>query len=239
MRFWSAVYILCAGTGLNFFKGSKLTNQVVLKKSQRGLYSPKDGCINFAIPNERYLRKVNQNLPKVIPPGIIPHSLNTLKGKKNYVLMADGKGVARGFRGKHEGDVNLWGHEGPPSLGQMDDKLSSHIEYIEQMRNSEDISYDQRHSELLQLMKLITLEIQSVRNQQLEEKRRLHSMEKGFQSNMNKYKRGIIAKKVYLYRSQIWVMKALHVNRDICKLLASYAENLHLYTEESHIKLCE
>ena len=50
--------------------------------------------VNFAVPNERYLRNIDNVMGKIIPPGKIEDSFNLLKGKKNVILMADLKRVS-------------------------------------------------------------------------------------------------------------------------------------------------
>ena len=96
--FWSIVYRLCKGVGLKFFSGEKNWGQVFWKETEKSKYSPDKSKINFAVPNEKTLRDMNHNLPKIIPPGKIRCALNLLKGKKDIVLMADGKMVTKGLQ---------------------------------------------------------------------------------------------------------------------------------------------
>ena len=47
-------------------------------------------------------------------------SLRILQDHPDVVLMADCKRLSKGLKGEGLGDIDLWSHEGPPTLG---DKL--------------------------------------------------------------------------------------------------------------------
>ena len=59
-KFWLVVYRLLKGKGLCFFSGPKNYGQVVSKKTKKGRYNPHDAEINFAVPDEHYLRHQDQ-----------------------------------------------------------------------------------------------------------------------------------------------------------------------------------
>ena len=61
-RFWLVVYRLLKGKGLCFFSGPKNYGQVVSKDTTRGKYDPKKSEINFAVPDEWYLRSQDKIL---------------------------------------------------------------------------------------------------------------------------------------------------------------------------------
>ena len=98
------------------FASDKHFGQVNSGKSKQSKYSPKDGSYNFAVPDERILRKSKANIPKDIPCGVIDEAVNLLVPKKEYILSLDGKQVGQGLKDNGIGDVDLWGFEGPPSL---------------------------------------------------------------------------------------------------------------------------
>ena len=50
---------------------------------------PKESNINFAVPNERYLRLNDEVMGRIIQPGQIEESFKLLENKKNVILMAD------------------------------------------------------------------------------------------------------------------------------------------------------
>ena len=110
------MYRLLKGKGIRFFSGPKNWGQVVSKDAQLGNYDPKCSEINFAVPDERYLRTLDTKYGKVIPPGIIDDSYKLLSNHPDVVIMADCKRVVKGLRSDRLGDVDLWGHEAKPTL---------------------------------------------------------------------------------------------------------------------------
>ena len=52
---------------------------------------------------------------------------------KQFVLEYDAKRIATGLGDNKIGDVNLWGHEGPPSLQECEDNLKHELLVIEKL----------------------------------------------------------------------------------------------------------
>ena len=129
-KFWLVVYRLLKGKGLRFFSGPKNYGQVISKETTKGKYDPKKSEINFAVPDERYLRTQDRVLGRLIPPGIIKDSMKIIKNHKDIVLMADCKRLAKGLRSDRMGDVDLWGHEKPPILQQKLNKFRDECNHI-------------------------------------------------------------------------------------------------------------
>ena len=119
-KFWLIVYQLLKGKGIRFFSGPKNWKQVVSKEAKLGQYDPKSVEINFAVPDKRYLRCQDRRFGKLIQLGIMKDSLRILQDHPDVVLMADCKRLSKGLKGECLGDIDLWSHEGPPTLG---DKL--------------------------------------------------------------------------------------------------------------------
>ena len=90
-QFWLVVYRLLKGKGLRFLSGPKNWGQVVSKEAPKGKYNPKKSEVNFAVPDERYLRSMDRVLGRIIDPGIIDDSMKMIEGHKDIVLMADCK----------------------------------------------------------------------------------------------------------------------------------------------------
>ena len=80
-KFWCVVYRLLKGKAIHFFSGSKNWGHMISKISGRGRLDPKKSNVNFAVPNERYLRNIDNVMERIIPPGKIKDSFNLLKGK--------------------------------------------------------------------------------------------------------------------------------------------------------------
>ena len=101
---------------LRLFSSDKHFGQVNSGECKKSKYPPSQGNYNFAVPDERTLRKSKTEIPKDVPCGIIEESLLLLDANKEYILSLDGKQAGQGLREDGVGDVNLWGFEGPPSL---------------------------------------------------------------------------------------------------------------------------
>ena len=114
--FWEIALSIGGPRLLRLFASDKHFGQVKSGKSKQSKYSPKDGSYNFAVPDERILRKSKTNIPKDILCGIIDEAVNLLVPEKEYILSLDGKQVGQGLKDNGIGDVDLWDFEGPPSL---------------------------------------------------------------------------------------------------------------------------
>ena len=107
-KFCLVVYHLLKGKGLQFFSGPQNYGQVISKETTKGKYDPKKSEINFAVPDEHYLRTQDRVLGRLIPPGIIEDSMKIIENHKDIVLMADCKRLAKSLRSDSMGDIDLW-----------------------------------------------------------------------------------------------------------------------------------
>ena len=114
----------------NFLQEKKNLEQVVSNECGKSRYTPDKSKINFAVPSESVLRYINRRLPKVILPGKIQQSLDSLSNQKDVVLMADGKLVTKVLKENFCGDINLFGHEIEPNINELENKIQRHLEYI-------------------------------------------------------------------------------------------------------------
>ena len=128
--FWESVLSVGGPRTLRLFSSDKHFGQVNSGQSTKSKYEPSKGHFNFAVPDEKTLRKSKTGLPKVIKCGIIDEALNLVDKKKQFVLSMDGKQLIPGLINKSEGDVNLWGYEGPPTLIENLDCLSREEDII-------------------------------------------------------------------------------------------------------------
>ena len=164
-KFWLVVYRLLKGKGLRFFSGPKNYGQVISKKTKKGRYNPHDAEINFAVPDERYLCRQDQRLGRIIQPGLINESMELIQDHQDIVLMADCKRVSKGLKSDNMGDVNLWGHEHPPTLQQRLQQLQEECSYLRGRLQS--LPYDalfQLHVDLKYLLQLVTMKIRHTHN---------------------------------------------------------------------------
>ena len=161
--FWSIVYRLCKGIGLKFFSGAKNWGQVVKRETTKSNYEPSKAKVNFAVPHENILRHFNRTLPKIIPPGKIEASLRMLAGKKDIILMGDGKLVTKGLTSNFCGDVNLFGHETSPNLVDLKDDLKSKLTFIAKCTTTyHDADVDDKYQIVDEMIKLLTSMIKEI-----------------------------------------------------------------------------
>ena len=116
--FWEVALSIGGPRLLRLFSSDKHFGQVNSGDCKKSKYPPKKGSYNFAVPDERTLKKSKTQIPKDVPCGIINQSLEMLDKNKEFILSLDGKQVGPGFKEHGVGDVNLWGFEGPPSLNE-------------------------------------------------------------------------------------------------------------------------
>ena len=124
--FWETVLSVGGHRTLRLFSSDKHFGQVNLGQSTKSKYKPSKSYFNFTVLDEKTLRKSKTGLPKVIKCGIIDEALNLVDKKKQFVLSMDGKQLISGLINESEGDVNIWGYEGPPTLIENLDHPFSH-----------------------------------------------------------------------------------------------------------------
>ena len=114
--FWESVLSVGGPKLLRLFASDKHFGTVNSNICDKSKYHPALGNFNFAVPDERILRKSKTFIPKEIKCGIIDNSLCLLDPNKEYIISFDGKQAGLGLRKECEGDVNLWGFEGPTNI---------------------------------------------------------------------------------------------------------------------------
>ena len=171
--FWSIVYRLCKGSGLKFFGGEKNWGQVVRKHSIKSRYSPDLSKVNFAVPDEKILRDMKKVLPKIIPPGKIRKTIDMIAGKKDLVLMADGKLVTKGLRNEFSGDVDLFGHETEPNISELKKFLEKQLDFIcNVVEKFPDSTAEDKFSTILELVEMVTQMIRNVKQIHVRERQK-------------------------------------------------------------------
>ena len=234
--FWSIVYRLCKGVGIKFFGGEKNWGQVISQKCEKSKYLTNLSKLNFAVPDEKILREISSVLPKIIPPGKIRSTMNLLQGKKDIVIMADGKLVAKGLKSNFIGDVDLFGHETSPNLEDLRNYLEKQIDMIcTTVENFTDCTVQDKFSLITELVDVMTEMIQKVRHFHEQEKMKLQKFCSG--KYPIKPERAISACKTHIYTSSIWIRKALNINLKMFKYLANLQNNMHIFNSDSSIDL--
>ena len=234
--FWSIVYRLCKGIGLKFFSGEKNWGQVFRKETEKSKYSPDKSKINFAVPDEKTLRDMNHDLLKIIPPGKIRCALNLLKGKKDIVLMADGKMVTKGLQSNFRGDMDLFGHEILLNLTDLQEKLNTEMElYSKCAINYTSGSDGDKFTTLCEIGDSLCGMIEKIRNFHYEQRKKLKSFTSG--NYPVKPDKAISACKTHMYTSSIWIRKALQLNVKLLKFMTNLQNNGHMVRTESTVHM--
>ena len=232
--FWSIVYRLCKSTGLKFFSGGKNWGQVVSKESEKSRYAGKDSKINFAVPDEKMICEITSSLPKVIPPGIIPKSLNLLRNRKDVVLMADGKLLSRGLGDNFTGDINLFGHETNPNLHKLQIDLSKHLDFIADSINADqNISSLERFNRIAEISSVMAKLCHRIQVYIWNKYKKLQC----YDSSNNQYSKFISKLKTEIYTASLWVRKCLRNNTQLLYLLADLQTNRNLFSTETPLSL--
>ena len=97
-----------------------------------------------------------------------------IAGKKDLVLMADGKLVTKGLRNEFSGDVNLFGHETEPNISELKKFLEKQLDFIcNVVENFPDSTAEDKFSAILELVEMVTQMIRNVRQIHVRERQKL------------------------------------------------------------------
>ena len=232
--FWLVVYRLCKSSGLKFFSGAKNWGQVVSKESEKSFYRGSKAKINFAVPDEKMLRDLRNELPKVIPPGIINKSIGLLKNQRDVILMADGKLLSRGLGDNFRGDVNLFGHESNPNIAQLQMDLMNHLNFISNSLDINDsVSSNDRYSNICEFISALSKLIQRIRNYMNEKMDKLKSCDE----SSNVYSKYISKLKTEIFTASLWIKKSIKCNAHMLHMLSCINTNNNLFELDSPIQL--
>lgn len=239
-RFWSAIYKFGGGAMLRFLSGLKNFAQVCLDKCKKGHYDPSASDVNFAVPDLKSVRTKDQ---KKIPPGFIQENIDKVDRTKQYNLAVDGKKVGPGCTGLCEGDINLFGFEGPPTLNQQINRFQNEIGIIEDIINGEsedDFDYSNQVDKLPLLLRITSKRVKDMRITQVNNERLRNSFQKSMAKDPNQYKKynfGISSINIYQFFSDALINKILYCNKEICYIMSKIQQTHHLFNNSSDIQL--
>ena len=216
------------------FGGEKNWGQVVTKHAIKSKYSPDLSKVNFAVPDEKILRDMKKVLPKIIPPGKIKKTIDMIAGKKDLVLMADGKLVTKELRNEFSGDVDLFGHEMEPNISELKNYLEKQLEFgCNVVENFADSSAEDKFSTILEMVEMVTQMIRNVREIHVRERHKLQKFLTG--KYPTQPEKAISSCKMHIYTSSVWIKKALDVNCKLFQFLTELKNNMHVFTLEKTI----
>ena len=139
-----------------------------------------------------------------------------LAGKKDLVLMADGKLVTKGLRNEFSGDVDLFGHE--PNISELKQFLQKQLDFIcNVVENFPQSTAEDKFSAILELVEMVTIMIQNVREIHMRERKKLQKFLTG--KYPTQPEKAISSCKTHIYTSSVWIKRALDVN---CYLFKFY-----------------
>ena len=201
------------------------------RETTKSNYEPSKAKVNFAVPHENILRDFNRTLPKIIPPGKIEASLRMLAGKKDIILMGDGKLVTKGLTSNFCGDVNLFGHETSPNLVDLKDDLKSKLTFIAKcVMTYPDADVDDKYQIVDEMIKLLTSMLKEIRQFHTSENRKLDSLQLCNCNATAKYPDKAISKcRTNMYTSVLWIKKCVGILCKIGKIMSKLQGNEHLY----------
>ena len=170
-------------------------------------------------------------MPKVIPPGKINKGLNLLSGKKDIIMLGDGKLVAKGLKMNFEGNINLFSHETNPNLDKLIFELKSKLEFVAKSSLNFLKSNDNDKLAILQdLGNVITDLISRVKVFHKSESKKLQSYINRQKRNDNNFpEKAISSCKTNMYTAALWVKKALQINMNLFQMASSINGNSHTF----------
>ena len=225
-EFFGILQLIFGAAVICLLRGPAHFGKVRSKDCPRGKFNPDDGKCNFAVPCPRTLSNMKTGYPKNLKCGIIPQSVATLRALsakgKQFVLSMDGKYVGEGCRGERDGDVDMWGLEGPPTLEANLAKKASLLLQVQELQEekpkSETISF------LRRMVNSISQNVKTLRQRIRGEFFLRNRLLKMVQNNPNK---------AFGYQQSL---SRLHVNSSDCENLCkrSTLVNLELMQLMSH-----
>ena len=121
--FWEVILSVGGPRTLRLFSSDKHQGKVNSRACEHSKYNPHKGSFNFAVSDEKLLRKSKTGLLKCVKCGIIEESMCLVDKGKEYVLALDGKQTSPRLLNDTESDVNSWGYEGPLTLAESLERL--------------------------------------------------------------------------------------------------------------------
>ena len=120
VEFPSVVYLLFGASAINVLRGPMHFSELAMENVEKGYFDRSTARINLPIPSVTTLQSLSTCYAKDIPVGIVEQTLDIAEGGSRkgsqYILLFDGKLVAKGFKGKTYSEINLWGIEKPISV---------------------------------------------------------------------------------------------------------------------------
>ena len=244
-KFWEIVQTVGGSRLMRLFSSDKHHGKVNSNVCLKSKYHPETGNFNFAVPDKKILSRSKTEIPNRVPAGIISESLTMIDKSKEIVVCLDGKQTAKGLRNSYEGDVDLWGFEGPPSLKDSHEENQREITFFDmlalKLTDTENFC-----AEAIKEVKF-ALQISSHKIKNLREAVVRHEILRNTFQNKIKKTPNIGSKYMYAFseidafieRSKSLISKLLNLNLKWCKVMATINRNEGNFNRNRTITLDE
>lgn len=245
LEFFSIIYILFGNAALTLLRGTGHFGHLLEGLSALGKYDPTKCDCNFAVPSVKTLIGQDFGYPKVNPVGLIEHSLDLAAEKSKsgtqYVLSFDGKLVSQGCKGEDEGDIDLWGIEGPPTLEDSKDLLKQHLQELEDLPKCVDSSDDYLATEKLKyLITCVSRRILTLRKRLTSEffvRKRIVGLAQDNPDNVRRYRRQMSSLNDSQANCDNAVQRGLELNLQIVKTICKLNGNINMVPHSRYVKM--
>ena len=175
--------------------------------------------------------------------GIIEESICLVDKGKEYVLALDGKQTSPGLLNDTEGDVNLWGYEGPPTLAESLERLRLQENCILDLV-AKASRFDSNINDFAKDLKIV-VQIVSKRIKNLREaKVRYEQLRSRFKKKIaarpeigSRYDVAFSDINSFIHRADIAIKNLLQMNVEWCSIMAMINGNEQLFRKSGPILL--
>ena len=189
------------------------------------------------------MRKSRTGLQKVLKCGIIEEAIPLLDKEKEYVLSLDGKQTSPGLLNESEGDVNLWGYEGPPTLEENLHRLQQQENFMLDIVNKcsrDDNCLEDFVPDIINVVQIITKRIHSLRQAKVRYEQLRGRFNKKISSRPEIGSRYSIAFSdidCFIRRADMAIKRLLECNVHWCEKMSSINDTSHCFRKNRPILL--
>ena len=241
--FWETVLAVGGQQTLRLFSSDKYFRQVHSGQAEKSKYCPNTGNFNFAVPDEKTLHKLKTGLPTFIQCGIINESVELLDKDKEFVLSMDVKQLIPGLVNESEGDVNLWGYEGPPTLNENLQRLEQHKDIILDIVSKasiEENAIDEFSRDLKLIVQLVTKCIWDLRQAKVCHEQLWSRFNKKISNNPeigSRYEVAFSDIECFIRRADAAIKNMLDINLEWCYIMSLINSNSHCFRRRGPVLL--
>ena len=244
--FWEIALSLGGPRLFRLFSSDKHFGLINSGDCEKSKYPPSKGNYNFAVPDERTLRKSKTEIPKDVPCGIIEESFQNMDNNKEFILSLDGKQVGQGLKENGVGDVNLWGFEGPPSLEEtlahLCNETNNILAIADRVAEQEDQQYIDPEvvKDLKFVVQALSYHIKSLREAKVRHEILSTSFNKKickFPKQGSRYKLAFSDIDAFIAKADKVIKEMLQINVKWCLLMATINRNTQCFLSSGTVDM--